>query len=46
MRKKEMLPPVKMLLIKLKLSQMVMVQANATIWRDQSHKKYVTLRNV
>lgn len=44
--KGKMLPPVKMLLIKLKLSQMVMVQANVTIWQDQSCKKYATLRNV
>lgn len=44
--KGKMLPPVKMLLIQLKLSQMVMVQANVTIWQDQSCKKYATLRNV
>jgi len=41
-RKGKMLPPVKMLVIKLKLSQMVMVQANVTIWHDQSCKKYAT----
>lgn len=45
-RKGKILTPVKMLLIKLKLSQMVMVQANVTIWQDQSCRKYAALRNV